>query len=95
MMIGHRLSDDYLLRQGHSLPKLIQGLPKARLWDGLTRIHWESMRQTLRMLFLFWIPAHTLTFLLPEHFQVTVAAVWAIALGAMLGSFSRAARQAA
>ncbi|MGE5707907.1 MAG: hypothetical protein ACM3YO_06215 [Bacteroidota bacterium] len=92
MMIGHRLSDDYLARQGFRPGPILRDLPKARLWPGLASIHWDSMRRSLSMIPIFWVPAHTLTFLLPEYLQVTMAAVWAIALGVMLGTFSRAAK---
>ncbi len=33
---------------------------------------------------LFWIPAHTLTFLLPPEYQVIAAAALSIALGIIL-----------
>lgn len=33
---------------------------------------------------LFWIPAHTVTFLLPEAYQVVLAAFLSVALGIIL-----------
>jgi len=33
---------------------------------------------------MFWIPAHTITFLLPSEFRVLAAAFLSIALGAIL-----------
>ena len=52
---------------------------------------WPSMQKAWVTLFWFWIPAHTITFSLPPHLQVGLAAVWAIALGVILGYFARGA----
>lgn len=38
----------------------------------------------LKTIPLFWIPAHTITFLLPEHFRVIMAGYLSIALGLIL-----------
>ncbi len=38
---------------------------------------------------LFWIPAHTITFLLPEEFRVLFAAVLSVMLGVLLSLGSR------
>lgn len=53
-------------------------------------MNWESMQKAWLTLIWFWIPAHTITFSLPSHFQVGLAAVWAIALGVILGFFAKA-----
>ncbi|GBE30626.1 hypothetical protein BMS3Bbin04_01661 [bacterium BMS3Bbin04] len=52
-------------------------------------MHWPSLQNAWKTLLWFWIPAHTLTFSLPSHLQVGLAAVWAVALGVILGSFNR------
>jgi len=56
---------------------------RQRNWTGLERAWWT--------LIWFWIPAHTITFLLPAHFQVGLAALWSVALGLILGLSSRKA----
>jgi len=33
----------------------------------------------------FWIPAHTLTFLLPAYLQIGLAALWSLVLGLIMG----------
>lgn len=33
----------------------------------------------------FWIPAHTLTFMLPQDYQIGLAALWSVALGVIMG----------
>ncbi len=52
-------------------------------------MHWPSLQKAWWTLLWFWIPAHTITFSLPDHLQVGLAAVWAIALGVILGFFAR------
>ncbi|MBZ0265814.1 hypothetical protein K8I28_14220 [bacterium] len=52
-------------------------------------MNWGSLQKAWLTLFWFWIPAHTITFSLPSHLQVGLAAVWAIALGVILGFFAR------
>ncbi len=50
---------------------------------------WPSLHKAWWTLLWFWIPAHTLTFSLPSDFQVGLAALWAVALGIILGFFAR------
>lgn len=52
-------------------------------------IDWNSMVKAWWTLAWFWVPAHTITFKLPRHYQVSLAAVWAVALGIILGYFAR------
>ena len=39
----------------------------------------------IKSLIWFWIPAHTITFILPKAFQIGLAALWSVALGIILG----------
>ena len=50
---------------------------------------WASLQKAWWTLAWFWIPAHTITFCLPPHLQVGLAAVWAVALGVILGLFAK------
>ncbi len=50
---------------------------------------WNSLAKAWTTLLWFWIPAHTITFSLPSHLQVGLAAVWAFVLGIILGYFAR------
>jgi hypothetical protein len=52
-------------------------------------MNWTTLQAAWASLLWFWIPAHTITFSLPVHFQIGLAAIWAIALGIILGFFSR------
>jgi len=50
---------------------------KVKSWDGIDK--------GLKSLFWFWIPAHTITFMLPKVYQIGLAALWSVALGIILG----------
>jgi hypothetical protein len=47
----------------------------------------------LRTIPFFWIPAHTLTFMLPPEYRVLAAAMLSVALGAIL-AFAKRTQQA-
>ena len=49
------------------------------------KIVWTNIGKGLFMLVWWWIPAHTVTALLPQAFQVGMAAFWSIVLGLLLG----------
>lgn len=78
-MAFHKCTDTYLaLRE--------QGIKKPGLDGVIAAVNWKTL---IRFTFfktipLFWIPAHTLTFLLPAEYQVIMAAGLSIALGIML-----------
>jgi hypothetical protein len=53
--------------------------------------NWANINKGFMSLLWFWIPAHTITFMLPKEYQIGLAAVWSVALGIILGYFSRTA----
>ena len=79
LMAFHRLSDAYfdLRAEGHGKPT-IQAIAQ--------RIHWGSFLGVViaKTIPLFWIPAHTITFLLPAGYRVLMAALLSIALGLIM-----------
>lgn len=60
-------------------------------WDTLTTfqmIDWENMFSKVGpSIVWFWIPAHTITFYLPEEYRILMAAMLGIALGFILSFF--------
>jgi len=50
---------------------------RQRNFSGLTTAWWT--------LLWFWIPAHTITFFLPRHYQIGLAALWSLILGLIMG----------
>lgn len=51
--------------------------------------NWHNLDKGLYSLLWFWIPAHTLTFMLPPDFRIGLAALWSVFLGLILGFFNR------
>lgn len=54
------------------------------------RPNWANLDKGLLSLLWFWVPAHTMTFLLPPDFRIGLAALWSLALGLILGFHNRA-----
>lgn len=87
MMALHRITDTYLdLAQG----KLTK-LGGVSLRKVVAQIDWQGFIGfvVVRTIPLFWIPAHTVTFLLPPEYRVLLAAFLSIALGAILAFAKR------
>jgi hypothetical protein len=52
----------------------------------------QGIQKAWMTLLWFWIPAHTLTFLLPADYQIGLAALWSVALGLIMGLTHPAAK---
>ena len=50
---------------------------------------YAGMKNSLVTLLWFWIPAHTVTFLLPSVYRVGLAALWSVSLGCIMGFYKR------
>ncbi len=50
--------------------------------------NWDNLSKGFLSLLWFWIPAHTITFMLPKHYQIGLAALWSIVLGIILGFYN-------
>ena len=88
LMIGHRVADTYLdLAEGS-----LAGLRRVRLEQVIGRIDWQGLIRfvCLRTIPLFWMPAHTVTFLLPPQYRVIYAAFLSLLLGVILALGKRA-----
>lgn len=82
MMAFHRISDTYL--------NLKSDNKKVSIGETIDTIDWRQFINftVFKSIPLFWIPAHTITFLLPEEYQIVFAAVLGIFLGLILGVFN-------
>lgn len=76
MMGAHRITDTWLERRadGRSHEALLASID----WPRFIRV------VVLQSIPFFWVPAHTVTFLLPEGFRVIWSALLSIALGVIL-----------
>lgn len=83
MMTFHKITDTHIINNGGKFSCLIKKMEFASI---LKTMNWDVMWNFVFMktIPLFWIPAHTITFLLPPEFQVLFAALLGIALGLIL-----------
>jgi hypothetical protein len=51
--------------------------------------NWNNIGKGMLSLIWFWIPAHTITFILPRPYQIGLAAIWSVVLGIILGYYNR------
>lgn len=51
--------------------------------------NWANLDKGMKSLVWFWIPAHTITFMLDKPYQIGLAALWSLVLGIILGYFNR------
>ncbi|MFZ5944581.1 MAG: Mpv17/PMP22 family protein [Bacillota bacterium] len=82
MMAFHRITDTYIdLSYGK-----LSNISSVKLADVVRNIDWQGFISfvVIKTIPLFWIPAHTVTFLLPPEYRVLLASFLSIALGAIL-----------
>lgn len=83
MMTFHKITDIHILENGGTLRGFFRPLDFARIFK---KINWDVQWNFVfkRTIPLFWIPAQTITFLLPEEYRVLFAAFLGIVLGVLL-----------
>ncbi|MDA8409795.1 MAG: hypothetical protein M0001_05315 [Treponema sp.] len=88
-MAAHRVSDAWIdarfaVRGSAGVEK--NGRKGPRLGEVVASVDWNRFLTFVvgKTIPLFWIPAHTITFLLPGEYRVLVAALLSIALGVIL-----------
>lgn len=62
-----------------------------RLEENLIMMKWNTagLKNAWLTLLWFWIPAHTVTFMLKAEYQIGLAALWSVVLGIILGLTSK------
>lgn len=85
-MAAHRFTDTWLDLH-------YEGKKKIKVTDVTSRIDWNGFVSfvVVKTIPFFWIPAHTITFLLAPEYRVVVAAFLSIALGGILSFAKRKA----
>ncbi len=83
MMTVHKVTDTHIVNNGGTILGLFKPINFGEILSGINwKVQWSFV--FAKTIPFFWIPAHTLTFLLPADFQVLFAAVLGIALGVLL-----------
>ncbi|MDT8308278.1 MAG: Mpv17/PMP22 family protein [Bacteroidales bacterium] len=83
MMTIHKISDTHIVNHGGTVKGLFTRIHFGNI---LSTLNWDVMWHFVfkKTIPFFWIPAHTITFLLPAEFRVLFAAILGIALGIIL-----------
>ena len=83
MMTFHKITDTHILTTGGTLGGFFTPIPFGRIFQ---QINWDIQWNFVfkKTIPFFWIPAHTITFLLPTDNQVLFAALLGMALGLIL-----------
>ncbi len=83
MMTTHKITDMHI---GQNKGKLKTLITPIKFGKNMANLNWNVQWNFVfkRTIPFFWIPMHTITFILPEHFRVLFAAVLGIALGIIL-----------
>jgi len=81
-MMLHRMTDTYIMLSSGSL----KNMRHVRFDQVIEAIDFKFLFSfvILKTIPLFWIPAHTLTFMLPSAYRVLLASYLSIALGMLL-----------
>ena len=81
MMLTHKISDQHISDEKGGF-----SFSRFNIADILKRLDWDHFWNFLikKTVPLFWIPAHTVTFLLPSEFRTLFAALLSIFLGLFL-----------
>jgi len=88
MMTFHKITDTHILNNGGTLLGFFRPIKFGEIIANLNwNVQWNFVfKKTIPF---FWIPAHTITFLLPAEFQVLFAAILGIILGVLLAVASQ------
>jgi hypothetical protein len=83
MMTFHKITDIHIINNGGTLSGFLKPI---RFREILVNLNWNIQWNFVfkKTIPFFWIPAHTVTFLLPADLQVLFAALLGIALGIIL-----------
>ncbi len=83
MMTTHKITDTHIENNGGTLRGLFRPLKMGEIMAGINwKVQWGFVfKKTIP---IFWIPAHTITFLLPPQHRVLFAALLSVMLGVFL-----------
>ncbi|MBN2745530.1 MAG: Mpv17/PMP22 family protein [Bacteroidales bacterium] len=82
-MTFHKITDTHIINNGGTLRGFFTPIAFGKIFPSINWfVQWDFVfKRTIPM---FWIPAHTITFLLPEQYQIVFAAFLGIILGVLL-----------
>jgi len=82
-MTVHKITDTHIQNNNGTFSGFFKPMKTENILAGIDwKMHWGFVLK--KSIPLFWIPAHTVTFLLPPDFQILFAAILGIVLGVLL-----------
>lgn len=84
-MTLHKITDAHIVENGGRLSSLLKPIDMTR---HITSLDWHTQWNFVikKTIPIFWVPAHTITFMLPPSSQVLFAALLGVALGVLLAT---------
>lgn len=83
MMTFHKITDTHITNNGGTITGLFRSIQFGKIFPSINWfVQWDFVFK--RTIPFFWIPAHTITFLLPNEYRVAFAAILGVALGIIL-----------
>ncbi|NVO04252.1 MAG: Mpv17/PMP22 family protein [Bacteroidetes bacterium] len=88
MMTFHKITDTHIINNGGTLVGFFKPIQFGNIMSEMNwRVQWDFVfKKTIPF---FWIPAHTITFMLPPEYRVLFAAILGIALGVIMAIASQ------
>lgn len=88
MMTFHKITDTHIINNGGTLAGFFRPIQFGNIMSEMNwRVQWDFVfKKTIPF---FWIPAHTITFMLPPEYRVLFAAILGIALGVIMAIASQ------
>ena len=87
-MTLHKITDTHILATGGSLKGFFTPIPMGQIMQAMNwNVQWNFVFK--KTILFFWIPAHTVTFLLPAESRILFAALLGVALGIILAVAAR------
>lgn len=88
MMTIHKITDTHIVWYHGKISALFRAIDGSKI---LKNLDWNTQWNFVfkKTIPLFWIPAHTITFMLPSQFRILFAAVLGIVLGVILSVANR------
>lgn len=83
MMTLHKITDTHIVDNGGTVKGLFQPIKFGKI---ISNLNWDVQYNFVfkKTIPFFWIPAHTITFLMPSELRVLFAALLGVALGVIL-----------
>lgn len=88
LMTVHRITDTHIETTGGTIAGLFSRMDIKHILENIDwKMHYDFVLK--KTIFLFWIPAQTINFLMPEELRVLIAAFYGIILGVILAFAAR------